>query len=440
MKISDIQIRSYIDKEFSNYDELPNRRSQKGGRIFSVIQSKEKNLSFPRRFFEGLALSILTISTVFSALFFSRIRDQWHETFSGKEITPIVINNLSAFKPKSTKAVSSPCSQLDSRGTDVPSRLESSDLKGAASEESLTLGGLKTLSVVTSSLESPDSKGAASEESLTLGESKVLSEESLQLSSQGNRSFSDYLSSLSSNSAVRVIVGRGYAKESPGCLYAGDHSFSDEDISLYESGELSQNYDPYRIDIDSSKNPDAVMNIHDRSAWKSIPDNSVDEIYLELLFPSIGIDSKEALVEISRVLKIGGVLLFDCNSSLEDREAMAQSFSAIKDKEYLVPSSSCTTDSFRRVTVGSSRSKGHSRVKLPLDYVGVSEEDCFNYRNGRSGRFVMCLVNSPMLFMERCHHYRDLYGDDYEGCFSNFSLSTGVDALKKILEGDSSDL
>ncbi|MEX1012587.1 MAG: hypothetical protein WD595_06665 [Waddliaceae bacterium] len=88
----DISVNGKIEEKFPGYSEISGRRSEKNGKIYTVIQSDQKKLPILYRTFEFLLLTILTVGTLCIALFSSKIKDSWEEVFSGRSIKHITFS------------------------------------------------------------------------------------------------------------------------------------------------------------------------------------------------------------------------------------------------------------------------------------------------------------------------------------------------------------
>lgn len=78
-----------IMSEHPGFSKVDNRCQVLSGRTYVVAQSDTKNLTFLRRFSEGLLLFFATFFTGGLLLIHENLRDSWKEVFSGKEIKHI---------------------------------------------------------------------------------------------------------------------------------------------------------------------------------------------------------------------------------------------------------------------------------------------------------------------------------------------------------------
>lgn len=86
-----MKIPSSLKEIYPGYTEVQGRRSEKNGKVFTVIECNKKNLSLFHRALKFLSVVFLTTTSMFTALFSSRVRDCWYEVFSGKEIKHITL-------------------------------------------------------------------------------------------------------------------------------------------------------------------------------------------------------------------------------------------------------------------------------------------------------------------------------------------------------------
>lgn len=130
--------------------------------------------------------------------------------------------------------------------------------------------------------------------------------------SEGYKTFEEYVR-LRGDEPIDLIVGRGNLpkKEYPK-LSLKRYVFS--------TGE-EKSYQPFTVDIGHS--PDFVASILDVEAMKYFPDNSVDDIYLERLWPPVYMNIRVYIVAI-RILKLYGTLVIDFNEAKMEKQKREQ--------------------------------------------------------------------------------------------------------------------
>lgn len=105
------------------------------------------------------------------------------------------------------------------------------------------------------------------------------------------------------NRPVDLIIGRGRVTACVPVLNAERYVISTQNMAPY---------DPFTIDIASSQKPDQIANFLSKEELSFLPDSSVDDIYLESVFPLLWRDFRTYL-NAARILKVDGTLLIDFN-------------------------------------------------------------------------------------------------------------------------------
>lgn len=130
-------------------------------------------------------------------------------------------------------------------------------------------------------------------------------------------SFSEYRKQQESRKEpVDLIVGRGtIVKSNYPCL----NTFRE----FVETG-IKAPYKPFTVDIDIETLPDVVASIASLKQMRVFPDCSVDEIYLERIFPLAILVNIHTYCNAARILKVGGSVLVDFNNGTHPREFQTQ--------------------------------------------------------------------------------------------------------------------
>ncbi|KAF3363138.1 hypothetical protein PHSC3_000324 [Chlamydiales bacterium STE3] len=104
---------------------------------------------------------------------------------------------------------------------------------------------------------------------------------------------------------VDLIVGRG-------TLLSKSYPVLKEKRYVF-AAEETRNYHPFTIDTDSRPRPDYVADIENLQEMSYFPSNSVDDIYLERIFPHETLRSGHLFINAMRILKAHGTLVADFN-------------------------------------------------------------------------------------------------------------------------------
>lgn len=118
------------------------------------------------------------------------------------------------------------------------------------------------------------------------------------------------------NGPVDLIVGRGI-----NCSFTPKLKAT----RLQNGEEVS--YCPFTIDIDPKQDPDLLSDV--RNIHSSLPFCSVDEIYLERIFPPIYLDL-HVYEAAAKVLKVGGEMIIDYNDGSWDESLRKEQALIIK--------------------------------------------------------------------------------------------------------------
>lgn len=131
---------------------------------------------------------------------------------------------------------------------------------------------------------------------------------------------------------VDLIVGRGTQLEAR----QATQKLTEQ---RYFRGTENKPYHPYTIDINPDLRPDYKAAIDNLKEMAYFPDESVDDIYVERIFPTTILQDMRLFVNAARILKTGGTLLADFNDgrrSEEVRKKQVEIWQAIFD-EYQIP-------------------------------------------------------------------------------------------------------
>lgn len=135
------------------------------------------------------------------------------------------------------------------------------------------------------------------------------------------QSFEEYVK-IRIDNPIDLIVGRGNINDS---------SYPRLVDSRYVlSTETMMSYQPYTVDIDKNSLPDLVASITNIQEMKYFPDNSVDDIYLERIFPPLYKNLNVYIVAI-RILKLGGTLVIDFNDGVKSNDQRKKQIQSLED-------------------------------------------------------------------------------------------------------------
>lgn len=144
--------------------------------------------------------------------------------------------------------------------------------------------------------------------------------------------FSEYQTFQKENgNPVDLIVGRGtknnYADKYSPQLYLKRPILDEWGC---HSDQLLP-YNPYTIDILPAALADSQADISAPRGMTAFPVASIDEIYLERLYPLFTQSCIHTYANAARILRVGGILIVDCNGlcRLSEEKEMAQEFAAI---------------------------------------------------------------------------------------------------------------
>ncbi len=115
-----------------------------------------------------------------------------------------------------------------------------------------------------------------------------------------------------SDEPVDLIIGRGTR------IYGNDPILHSTRFHETFEFERERPYQPFTIDTDANREPDLLIGA--TQLTKALPDASVDEIYLERVFPAIYANMR-FYYEAARVLKVGGQIIIDYNDGFLSKEA-----------------------------------------------------------------------------------------------------------------------
>lgn len=121
--------------------------------------------------------------------------------------------------------------------------------------------------------------------------------------------------------SVDLIVGRGTINPRYVNPTLKDHRY-------FQGKKYS--YQPFTIDCDPNTLPDFKADVTKPKTMASFPDQSVDEIYLERLFPPNFLYDVGLFYNAARILKVEGILIADFNDGMKSNEVREKQLTPIR--------------------------------------------------------------------------------------------------------------
>ena len=185
----------------------------------------------------------------------------------------------------------------------------------------------------TQSIQQTDEKNISN----NFGRSKLTAREAMEVAKQQDgyeaksKKFQDYCNQQNEHGlSVDIIIGRGHVDN-------GEYLKLDEEKSF--NGKTVK-YTPFLIDISPDCQPDVVANVLSLQDLSFIPDNCVNEVYLERIYPTADVIlNSNTYINLARILKPGGILVFDFNSMDENDDKALQVLAKILNCDSSIKSS-----------------------------------------------------------------------------------------------------